>query len=123
MILTFKDGNGIVKLNDPLNLYAYRFNNYSNNHHFIEVKLSDSSKVIIFLGQHYGTDLAELIIFVATDSDIKLVYCKAMEINSIVKTADSFSMTIQSNIIEDGVGVPRLQTIWSQYGFLWFKYN
>lgn len=117
--LTFKNEDCIVKLNNPRNLYTSRLKQFSSNNYFFEHELTPDSKAIIFLGQHYGTDLPDLIIFVATSNDLKLVYCEKMKINSIESNPDSFSLLIQSNINEEGE--PAItHTIKEKDGVLWF---
>lgn len=122
-LLTFRYDEGIVRLNNNANLYAYRFNGYSNNGYFIEEALSPTEKAVIFLGQHYGTDVAELIIFIVTPDEVKLVFCKKMAITAIVRNPNTFSLALQSNIIGEGQGTPITHTIWKQDGVLWFKNN
>lgn len=122
-VLTFKDDEGIVFMNNAKNLYANRFNNYSVDGLFFEIQMSPSSKALIFLGQHYGTNVAKLIIFVATSNQVKLVFCKKMAVNSMNNSSDAFSMTLQSNIVESGYGTPIIHTLWKQDGVLWFKNN
>lgn len=117
--LTFKNEDCIVKLNNPRNLYTSRLKQFSSNNYFFEHELTPDSKAIIFLGQHYGTDLPDLIIFVATPNQIKLAYCKKMSIESFVSDPDSFSLLIQSNINEEGE--PAItHTIREKDGVLWF---
>lgn len=117
--LTFKNEDCIVKLNNPRNLYTSRLKQFSSNNYFFERELTPDSKAIIFLGQHYGTDLPDLIIFIATPNQIKLAYCKKMSIKSFVSDPDSFSLLIQSNINEEGE--PAItHTIREKDGVLWF---
>lgn len=121
-VLTFKNQDGIVRLDNPRNLYTSNLKHNSSNNYFIERDLTPNAKAIIFLGQHYGTDLPNLIIFIATPNDVKLVYCEKMHINSIDSNPDSFSMLLQSNINEEGD--PAItHTIREKDGILWFKNN
>lgn len=87
-----------------------------------EVRISATTNIIIFLGQHSGTDLSKLIIFAVTRDEIKLVYNQKAQINSITKTSDNISMIVQSNIPEEN-DVPITHTIWSANGVLKFKDN
>lgn len=119
LMLTYKDADGIVKLNDSKNPYAYSFYRYSENGYFMEAKLSDSTKILVFIGQHYGTDLAKLIVFAATSEDIKLVYNQKVAINSMIKTDDRFALLVQSNIPDEGEE-PILHTIEIVEGVLKF---
>ncbi len=82
-----------------------------------------NSKALIFLGQHYGTDLPRLIIFIVTDSDVKLVYNKKMKITSINSSAGNFSLSLVSNIVEAGDGVEETHTIFLRDGVLFFRNN
>lgn len=121
-VLTYKDGSGIVRLDDPGNSYAHPFNRYSHNGYFMEVKIADTTRVLLFLGQHYGTDLSKLIIFAVTPNEVKLVYNQQTAINSISISPDSISLTLQSNIPnEDETAI--LHTIRSAKGILEFKDN
>lgn len=122
LVLTYKDADGIVKLNDPSNLYSYSFRQHSNNGYFIDVKISNSITIIIFIGQHYGTDLSKLIIFAITPNEVKLIYNQKVQINSMTKTSNSISITVQSNIPNEGE-MAVLHTIWSTDGVLKFKNN
>lgn len=122
LMLTYKDADGIVKLNDPNNLYSYSFRQYSNNGYFIDVKISDSLTIIVFVGQHYGTDLSKLIIFAITPNEVKLIYNQKVQINSMTKTSNSISITVQSNIPNEGE-MAVIHTIWSTDGVLKFKNN
>lgn len=117
--LTFKNEYGIVRLDNPRNLYTSRLKQFSSNNYFFERELTPDSKAIIFLGQHYGTDLPDLIIFIATPNQIKLVYCKKMGLKSFGSDPDSFSLLIQSNINEEGAP-PITHTIREENGVLWF---
>lgn len=122
LMLTYKDADGIVKLNDPNNLYSYSFRQYSNNGYFIDVKISDSLTIIVFVGQHYGTDLSKLIIFAITPNEVKLIYNQKVQINSMTKTSNNISITVQSNIPNEGE-MAVIHTIWSTDGVLKFKNN
>lgn len=122
LILTYKDADGIVNLNNPKNQYSYSFNRHSKNGYFIEAKLSDKTGIIVFIGQHYGTDLPKLIIFAITRNEIKLIYNQKVQINSITKTKDNISLILQSNIPNDNE-MPVTHTIWSNNGILKFKDN
>lgn len=122
LVLTYKDADGIVKLNDPNNLYSYSFRQYSNNGYFIDVEISDSLTIIVFVGQHYGTDLSKLIIFAITPNEVKLIYNQKVQINSMTKTSNNISITVQSNIPNEGE-MAVIHTIWSTDGVLKFKNN
>jgi len=127
-LVLFKDGEGIVKYNNSMYMppnyaFANRFVSYAENDYFISVPLSATSKALIFMGKPYGTDLPRLIIFVLTETDAKLVFCKRMYVESITKTVNDFSMVVQSNLTSVGDGVPELHTIWLQNQDLWFKNN
>ena len=119
----YKSCDGIAKFNNSKNLYTSSFNRYSSNGYFIEVPMTTDSKALIFLGQHYGTDLARLIIFILTDSDVKLVYNKKMAITDINSTNGNFSMSLVSNIVEEGDGTESKHTIYQQNGVLYFGDN
>lgn len=120
LVLTYKDADGIVKLNNPKNQYSYPFNSYSQNGYFIDVRLSDKTGLLFFIGQHYGTDLPKLIIFALTRKEIKLIYNQKVQINSITKTENHISLVLQSNIPNDNE-MPVTHTIWSQDETLNFK--
>lgn len=120
LILTYKDADGIVKLNNSSNPYANSFNRYSSNGYFIEVALSDTTKIIVFVGQHYGTDLSKIIIFAVTRNEVKLVYNQKVQINSMTKTNNSILMVVQSNIPNENDELIT-HTIWSDKGVLKFK--
>lgn len=122
LILTYKDADGIVKLNNPKNLYSYPFNQYSKNGYFIDVRSSDKIEFLFFIGQHYGTDLPKLIIFAVTQKEIKLIYNQTVQINSITKTENHISFVLQSNMPNDNE-MPVTHTIWSYEGTLNFKNN
>ncbi len=122
LIFTYKDADGIVKWSNPENHYAYPFNQYSANGYYMEADLSASTKILIFLGQHYGTDLAKLIIFVVTPDEIKLVYNQKTAIVSIIKNNSQFSMVVQSNI-PDEEEKAILHVIEMEKGILKFKNN
>lgn len=94
-ILTFKNCDCIAKLNDPNNLYTYNFHKYSPNGYFIEQNLSQNKTLIIFLGYHYGTDSPDLIMFVATETDIKLIFCRKMYIRELIKNDNSISINYE----------------------------
>ncbi len=102
---------------------ANMFASYADNDYFISVPLSSTSKALIFMGMTYGSSLPRLMIFVMTERDVKLVYCKTMDVHSMVKTPSSFSMITQSNVTGFDDGTPVLHTIWLKNGALWFKNN
>lgn len=119
---------GVVKINDPENLYTYPLSKYSNNGYFIEVPLTPNSKAIMFLGQHYGTDLSRLSIFVVTPNNVKLVFNRQMAIREITNTARDFRMKLQTDIVDeyDSNGNPTgqkppMSTIYRQNGVLYFE--
>lgn len=128
-LLLFKDGDGILKYNNsrfmpPEYSMANKFVSYADNDYFISVPLSSTSKALIFMGMTYSSSLPRLMIFVMTESDVKLVYCKIMDVHSMVKTPTSFSMTTQSNMTGFDDGIPVLHTIWlKKSGDFWFKNN
>lgn len=88
----------------------------------MEADLSASTKILIFLGQHYGTDLSKLIIFVVTPDEIKLVYNQKTAIVSIIKNNSQFAMVVQSNI-PDEEEKAILHVIEMEKGILKFKNN
>lgn len=122
LALTYKDADGIVRLNNASNPYANSLNRYSSNGYFIEVDLSDTTKIIVFVGQHYGTDLSKIIIFAVTRNEVKLVYNQKVQVNLMKKTDNTIFMIVQSNI-PDEQDEPITHTIWSKEGMLKFKNN
>ena len=121
--IIYKAYDGIAKMNNSKNSYTSLFSRYSSNGYFIEMPVTSDSKVIIFLGQHYGTDLSRLIIFTLTDSDVKLVHNKQMAINNITAECGNFSMLLESNIVEFGYGTPATHSIYQKNDVLYFKDN
>lgn len=127
--LLFREGEGILKYRNSKYTYPsssfgnYRFSSYATNDYFIEVVLNPSSKALIFLGPSYGTDLPRLMIFVLTETDVKLVYYKKVDIHSITVASNSFSMMVNSNLVGDQNETPILHTIWLNEEKLYFKNN
>lgn len=111
-ILLFKELEGIVK---------------TDNDYFVIAPLSDSSKLLIFEGYQYGADLPRLIIFVLSESDVKLVYYKYRQVGKIINTSKKFYMTIVSNRAEWSYDRKTIEspavthTIWREDGVLKFK--
>ncbi len=125
-VLTFKIQNGIVILNDINNNYASRQSKYSTNGYFIEQTLTSTSKALLFLGYNYSTDPANLIIFILTEDDAKLVFCRPMAIQNIERSSTNFSVDLLSDIMyEDHINLPLSirHTIWLEDGVLKFKDN
>lgn len=101
-VLTYKDASGVVKINDPQNGYAYPFHSYSDNGYFIKQNLANRNKILLFIGQHYGSDHARLIIFVVASQEIQLVYNQSVAILSLHQTAENFCLVVQSNMPDIG---------------------
>jgi hypothetical protein len=99
--LIYKAYDGIAKLNDSQNLYTSQFSQFSTNGYFIEIPLTATSKALIFLGYHYGTDFPRLFIFIATDLDVKLVYNQKMYLKHIDTSNGNFILSIVSGIVEN----------------------
>ncbi len=121
--LIYKDDYGITKIINKKKegyFYATSLSPYSSNGYFIEVSMTPTSKALLFLGQDYGTDLSRLIIFIITDSDVKLVHNKPMEIRSIDTSAGNFSLSLKSTI-EEISGLEDMHTIFLKDGVLFFR--
>jgi hypothetical protein len=119
--LLYRADDGITRIDNNKNLYASQFRQFSPNGYFIEIPINEGSKALIFLGQHYGTDLPRLIIFVLTGTDVKLVHNKRLAIGSINAAPGSFSMALESEIAEHGYGVSPTHTIFQKNGILHFN--
>ncbi len=129
--LLYKSYLGIMKIIDaPNQWYASQMAPYSRNGYFIETSLSSTSKALFFLGQNYGSDLSQLIIIVMTGNDVKVVFNRPMAIENINNTANNFSLTLESEIVEvvDSDGTPTNEkspthTIYQQGQILYFRNN
>lgn len=109
--------------------YSSLFADRSPNGHFIEVALTEKSKALVFLGQHYGADISRLFIVVLTERDARLVYNLRMDIQAIDMAAGNFSMLLKSEIEEwnEETNTPweesPTHTIYRDNGILYFTDN
>ncbi|MDR2906778.1 MAG: hypothetical protein LBU91_02165 [Bacteroidales bacterium] len=111
---------GLANLFD--NFYGQSLKKYSNNNFFITVPLSTTATALIFPGESYGTQASQLLIIVLTPSDVKTIFNKNMNINSITQSGYNFTMITQSNVIEGGSSeTPITHTIYQQDGVLFLK--
>lgn len=102
------------------------YRQYTDNRYFIPVTVSQQTLALLFVGWPYGGDMPLLSIVVLSGSDAKLVFNKNMDINSITKSGTSFSMQVQTNVVEydesgKALGSPDIHQIYSQNGVLYYK--
>lgn len=121
--MVHKQISSLETFDETENFYEQSLKLHSDNNYFIKVPLSDNAMALIFVGWPYDSTPSQLLIFVLTPTDVRMVYNKNMKINSITQMANNFSMIIQSNILDGGEGTPGLHTLWLKDGVLWFKNN
>lgn len=133
VISIYSDNTKIFELKQPeLWTFVYSgpttmdFSQYTNNRYFIPVYLTDDSVALIFVGMPSGGEMPYLTIIVLYHDKVELVFNKRMGINSITRSINSFSMEIQSNLVEydtdkQPYDTPITHQIYLQNGLLYFK--
>lgn len=133
VISIYSDNTKIFELKQPeLWTFLYSgpttmdFSHYTDNRYFIPVYLTDDAVALIFVGMPSGGEMPYLTIIVLYHNKAELVFNKRMGINSITQTMNSFSMEVQSNLVEydankQPYSTPITHQIYSQNGLLYYK--
>jgi len=121
IVFVHKQVDGLVNLYD--NLYGQSLKPYSDNNFFIKAPFASEVTALIFAGWPYGGRPSQLLIIGLTPKDVKIVYNKNMDINSITQSGYNFSMEVQSNVLDDGQGTAQTHTIYQSNGVLYFQNN
>ena len=101
IIEVYKDNEMIFACGDADGMVTYDkrpyLEKYASSKYLIEVPLPDNSKALLITGQHFGSQIERLFIFIATQSDVKLVYNKEMIVSKI-NTVPQFELIGISNM-------------------------